>query len=429
MPDSSMAAKRSLKILIYGINYSPEPTGIAIYSTEMAEYFAREGNDVRVVTGRPYYPGWKIMSGHRAWTYGSARENSVTVLRCPHYIPANPSGLKRILHHVSFALSSLLPMLWNGLILRPDIVLVVAPSLIAAPVGRIAAFFGRAKSWLHIQDFEVEAAFATGLLAPDGRAARLARWFERTVLSQFDVISTISPQMRKKLSEKGIAAHKIAEYRNWSDISAIFPSNDPSPYRAQWGITSPHVALYSGSVGNKQGIELLVDAARKLHHRSDLTFVICGQGPHRERLEQLASGLSNIQFHDLQPKESLNALLNMATIHLLPQLEDAADLVLPSKLTNMLASGRPVIATTLKGTGLAEELIDCGLITPPGDLERFSAAIETLMDNADMATQLGKAARQAAIDRIARDSVLGRVQSQMQQVVSTGQFLQEDQRR
>jgi len=96
-----------VRILIYGVNYAPELTGIGKYTGEMAEWMAGHGHDVRVVTVPPYYPEWKVRDGYSGWKYSHERLNGVKVWRCPLYVPANQSGLKRILHLVSFALSSL----------------------------------------------------------------------------------------------------------------------------------------------------------------------------------------------------------------------------------------------------------------------------------------------------------------------------------
>src|SRR3546814_5003169 len=110
---------------------------------------------------------------------------------------------------------------------------------------------------------------------------------------------------------------------------------------------------------------MLIEVARQLAHRKDLTLIICGNGPNRAVLEATAQHVDNLLFHDLQSKERLNELLNLATIHLMPQKADAADLLLPSKLTNMLASGRAVVAGTAPHTGLAREMAACGLAVVP----------------------------------------------------------------
>ena len=402
-----------MKILILGLNYAPERIGIAVYTTGMAEALAAAGHEVRVVAGQPYYPAWKIMPGHHALAFSRETRNGVDVLRVPHYIPAIPTGKRRLLHHASFAMTALLPMLWNGLVWRPDVVLAIAPSLVAAPAAALAAALGGAQSWLHIQDFEVEAAFATKLLSAGNWLGRLARNFERTMLNAFSRVSSISPEMCRKLIAKGVPAERVVEFRNWTDVDRIAPLKGPSPYRAEWGVTTKHVALYSGNIANKQGVEIIVDAARRLADRQDLSFVICGEGPNRAALEARAAGLDNIQFRDLQPAETLNDLVGLATIHLLPQVAGAADLVLPSKLTNMLASGRPVVATAARGTGLAREVEGCGLRVPPGDTEGLTDAIATLVDDDALHAKLSTAARRRAEDHWSGTTILARFETEL----------------
>lgn len=396
-----------MKVLVVGLNYAPEKVGIAVYTAGMAEALVARGHEVRVIAGNPYYPAWRITDGYNAWAYSNATEHGVSVTRVPHYIPAEPTGLRRLLHHASFAASALVPSLWTALTYRPDVVLTVAPSLIAAPVARVAAWMAGAQSWLHVQDFEVEAAFATGLLKGEGRGARAANWFERTVLKSFHRVSSISPAMCRRLVEKGVPAARVTELRNWADVDAVRPATAPSPYRQQWGVSTEHVALYSGNIANKQGIEIVLEAARHLQDRKDLTFVICGEGPNRANLERQAAGLPNLQFHDLQPKERLNDLLGLATVHLLPQIAGAADLVLPSKLTNMLASGRPVVATADPGSGLYDEVEGCGLLVKPDDGPAFAAAISQLLDKTTLRRELGVAARERALERWDRVNILG----------------------
>ncbi|MFM5906260.1 MAG: WcaI family glycosyltransferase, partial [Novosphingobium sp.] len=346
-------------VLIVGLNYAPEPVGIGPFTTGMATGLARRGHAVQVIAGRPYYPQWQAYAGSQAgWV--TSEEQGVTVTRCPHYIPARPSGLRRIIHLASFAASAVFPAL-KAARRKPKLVICIAPALLSVPVAWLAAKAARARLWIHIQDFEVEAAFATGLLQA-GTAARLARWVENRLLRLADRVSTISPQMCARLEAKGIAAIRIVEVRNWANAPAPDPTRGAA-YRAQWGLGDRRVALYSGNIANKQGIEIVVETARLLKDRRDLIFVICGEGPNRERLEGLAAGLSNIQFHGLQPAERMGELLALADVHLLPQIAGAADLVLPSKLANMLWSGRPVVATTVGGTGLHAEVSDCGIVT------------------------------------------------------------------
>ena len=399
---ADIAPVRPIRALILGLNYPPEPVGIGPYTTGVAEHLARTGMVTEVVAANPYYPGWRKQPGFTGWK--RRREGGVSVLRCPIYVPATPSGWRRILHHFSFATSAFVPIL-RAASKRPDFVLVVAPSLLSVPVGWLAARLTGAPLWIHVQDFEVEAAFATGLIDQRGMAARLARRLENLLLKAADLVSTISLRMADRLREKGVSPERIAELRNWS--SSAFANGDPAgaAYRAEWGLGDRKVALYSGNIANKQGIEIIVEAARRLLHRSDLVFVICGEGPNRANLEALSAGLDNVRIHDLQPIERVGDLLALANMHLLPQIAGAADLVLPSKLANMLASGRPVIATTAEGSGLAAEVSNCGLITPPGDPDALAAAICQLADDDATCASLGAAARQRALSHWSREAL------------------------
>ncbi|MFM5924477.1 MAG: WcaI family glycosyltransferase [Novosphingobium sp.] len=399
------------KVLIVGLNYAPEPVGIGPYTQGLAETLAARGTQVRVIAGKPYYPQWQTQPVFAGGGWRMADEGGVGIVRCPHYVPADPGGLKRIVHLASFALSALpqaLRTALRGKDERPDLVIAIAPALLSVITSWLAARLAGAKLWIHVQDFEVEAALATGLMDNSGPAARLARWTEATFLKLGDYVSTISPQMCAKLADKGVEPARIFEMRNWSDARFAPDPAGAEALRREWGLTGKVVALYSGNIARKQGIEILVEAARRLGNRSDIAVVICGEGPNRQPLEQLGAGMPNVQLHDLQPAARMGAMLTMADLHLLPQIAGAADLVLPSKLTNMLASARPVVATTEPGTGLYAEVDGCGVVTPPGDAAALAAAIADLANDPERRAVLGAAASVRAAERWRKDAIIDR---------------------
>lgn len=406
-----MSGKR---VLIVGLNYAPEPVGIGPYTAGLAEELAARGHRVEAVVGKPYYPQWQRDPAFSGGGWRRSQENGVALVRCPHYVPAEPSGLKRVVHLASFALAALGPVLraaLRGRGERPELVIAVAPALLSVPVAWLAARLAGAKLWLHLQDFEVEAALATGLM--HGPLARFALWLEARLLRLADRVSTISPQMCARLQTKGVRPRAIVEIRNWSDARFAADPDGAQEMRREWGLGSRQVLLYSGNIARKQGIEVLVEAARLLAQRDDLVFVICGEGPNRAALAELAAGLGNVQLHDLQPAARMGAMLELAAIHLLPQIAGAADLVLPSKLTNMLASARPVIATTAPGTGLAAEVEGCGMVTPPGDSAELAKAIEALLADPARRKAMGEEARRRAAERWSKAAIIDRFEAAM----------------
>ena len=406
-----------MKILLITQNYSPEIVGIGKFSAEMSEWLVGRGHEVRVVTAPPYYPQWRVMKGYSSWHYCRELLGGVDVLRCPLWVPSRPSGLKRILHLATFALSSF-PVMFSQIFWRPNVLLVVEPPLFCAPATLFLSRLCNASSWLHVQDFEVDAAFELGVLSSP-RLRRIISWLERWLMGQFDRVSTISTQMIVRLGIKGVLSEKQVFFPNWVSVDHIYPLDSSSVYRKQFDIpTSSLVFLYSGNMGEKQGLEIVIEAARQLVGQENIVFVMCGQGAAYARLRDLAIGLGNIYWLPLQPLEQLNDLLNMADVHLLPQRADAADLVMPSKLTGMLASGRPVLATAVEGTQITEVLESTGVIVPPENTDLFVNAIVDLARNEEYRQRLGKNARDYAVEYLGRDAVLARFEESLQKCIS-----------
>jgi len=394
-----------MKILIYGINYAPELTGIGKYTAETAESLAANGHQVRVVCAPPYYPQWRVADNFSAWRYSKHQMNGVAVQRAPLWVPARPSGLTRLIHLCSFALTSF-PSILRQLFWRPDAVLCVAPSLLNAPAGWLLARLTGAHAWLHIQDFEVDAAFKLDMLK-GGLLKRGALALERALLSRFDTVSTISSKMLEHAARKGVPSAKLVQFSNWADTEAIFPLPRSSHMRVELAIPATAiVVLYSGNMGQKQGLEVLGAAAAQLAEQQDIVFVFCGNGPGRAVLNELCGGLGQCRFIDLQPLERLNDLLNLADIHVLPQRADAADLVMPSKLTGMFASGRAVIAMANPDTELFDVVAPRGVVVTPGEVEVLTAAIVKLAGDAPERARLGAAGRQFARAVLSRSAVL-----------------------
>ncbi|HBX13140.1 MAG TPA: colanic acid biosynthesis glycosyltransferase WcaI, partial [Leclercia adecarboxylata] len=284
---------------------------------------------------------------------------AATVWRCPLYVPKQPSTLKRLIHLGSFALSSFFPLMaqrrW-----KPDRIIGVVPTLFCTPGMRLLGKLSGARTLLHIQDYEVDAMLGLGMAGKGkgGKVARLASAFERSGLHNVDYVSTISRSMMNKAQEKGVAAEKVIFFPNWSEVARfrdVAPA-DVAALRAQLGLAEAHkIVLYSGNIGEKQGLENVIDAAAALSDKP-WQFVIVGQGGGKARLEKMARerGLQNIQFFPLQSYDALPALLKMADCHLVVQKRGAADAVLPSKLTNILAVGGNAVITAEAHTELGQ---------------------------------------------------------------------------
>jgi colanic acid biosynthesis glycosyl transferase WcaI len=396
-----------VKILMYGINFAPEVTGVGKYTAEMAAWLAQRGHTVRVVTAPPYYPNWKVFDGHQSWAYRTSEWHGVRVMRCPLWVPGAPTGLTRLLHLMSFAVSSL-PVLVAQAFWRPSVLWVVEPPLFCAPAAALVGWACGAKTVMHVQDLEVDAAFELGLLRSQF-LRRVVTGLESFVMKRFDVVSTISRKMVERVRDKGVSPRRLFLLGNWADTAGIVPGIDGQRFKDMLAIPrSAVVALYSGNMGRKQGLELLAEVARALVAETDVYFVFCGAGVGKAELQASCEGLKNVRFMDLQPVELLPQLLGMADIHLLPQRADASDLVMPSKLCGMLASGKAVVATALEGSELASVVSRCGLVVPPGDVTAAAAAVLQLARHPAHAQQLGRAGRAYSESHLDQTAILDR---------------------
>lgn len=381
---------------------------------------AKAGHQVRVVCGTPSYPYWKVHPAYGRFRFWRVIENGVRVIRLPHYVPAVPNGIRRLVHLGSFAVLAFVVLCALMVRRRPNAVVAIVPSTLAAIVARLCAKLFRLPFWVHVQDLEAEMAIATGQIGRSPWIIAVARAVQRLAL-RGDRVSSISPAMCQHLADKQVSRHEIVEFRNWARPDVV-PINRPSPYRAEWEVERRFVALYSGNIAAKQGVEIIAQTARLLAHRRDLLFVVCGDGPRKRELAQSVADCDNIRLFDLQPAERLGDLLGLATVHLLPQMAGAADLVLPSKLPNMLASGRPVVATVAHETDLGRELRECGLIVPPHDADAFASAISRLLDDEHLRDTLGRNAQARAAERWSKQAILEQFERELCAVVDPQRY-------
>lgn len=360
------------RILLIGGNYAPELTGIGKYNGEMIHWFAQHGLDAMVLTTYPYYPQWSIQPKYKSKSHWYSKEvkkhgiNVETIFRCPHYVPANPTGLKRFLSDISIFVSIFFALLNIFFKKKYDYVLCVAPPFSLGILGIMYRLIRRSEAIYHIQDLQVDAARDLNMIKSKCVINTLFK-IEKFILRHSNIVSTISPGMIIKVEEK--CMKKIRHFPNWVDVNTFYPLHNKAELKAQFGFEiSDKIILYSGAIGEKQGLDLIIHTAKKINN-PNIKFVISGMGPFKESLinQSKSLGLTNVYFLPLQPAEHFNAFLNMADVHLVLQRANASDLVLPSKLTTILAVGGVSIVSAKKGTSLYDIISksDIGYIVEP----------------------------------------------------------------
>lgn len=337
-----------------GINFAPELTGIGKYTGEMADWLVENGYECTVVTSFPYYPNWKIQAPYSGKFYKKEvqKNGKLRVYRCPLYVPSVPSGAKRVLQETTFILSSFLMIFYLLFKKGHQQIFCMAPPFHLGFLALFYRFFKGGKIIYHIHDLQIEAARDLKVLKAE-RAFNLLFALERYILNRVNFVSTVSPGMLKRITKK--VKKEILFFPNWSDLESFYPLPEKAGLKKQWGFQpDDKVVLYSGSIGEKQGLESLLSIAKKLETQAFIKFVICGNGPYKEKLSRIADEmqLKNISFMPLQPLSLFNSFLNMADVHLVIQRKEACDLMLPSKLISIFSIGGLALVTAEPGSSL-----------------------------------------------------------------------------
>ncbi|WP_439882592.1 WcaI family glycosyltransferase [Pontibacter sp. MBLB2868] len=374
----------SKRILLIGYNYYPEPTGIGKYSGEMITWLAQNGYECEVLTSYPYYPQWKVQENYSSKTFWYSTEyqklngNSVRIIRCPMYVPAIPTGLKRIFVDISFFISAFFKLTQLLFRKRHDYVISVVPCF---QFGLLGVFYKKLRKSIllyHVQDLQIEAARDLKMIKSP-IVLNFLFMLEGYIFKNADIISSISEGMVRRIRLK--AKKEVYLFKNWTDCKLFYPVEERSCLKQNFGFnTTDKIVLYSGAIGEKQGLDTIIHAARALQKQENLKFIICGSGPYQKALRMLANNfeLRNVFFLPTQPLEKFNQFLNMADVHLVIQKSTAGDLVMPSKLTTILGIGGLAVITANKGTSLYA-IIDqhkAGILVEPENQEALNRAIQ-----------------------------------------------------
>jgi colanic acid biosynthesis glycosyl transferase WcaI len=400
--DPPSASLSGHHICIYSIYYEPEATGIAPYTTGLAEHLVGRGASVEVVTGFPHYPNWRLFPSYER---GFGRQESVRgvkVVRCRQFTPRRHNGPSRACYEISWFLS--------GLTHRPkaaDLVIGITPNLAGAALAWRAAARARAPLGLLVQDLTGPAASQSGITG-GAVIPRLAGRLEGTMLRRADRVAVVSEGFVPYLSEVGVPVGRVHEVRNWTRVIPASMSKDVARASADLPLHS-RLVLHAGNMGAKQALDSFVEAARLAEAvHPDLHFVIMGDGNQRERLEAAAGGLHNLSILPPRYGDAYFEALSAADVLVVNERASVRDMSLPSKLTSYFMSGRPVLAAVRSDGATARELerAGAGFVVAPEDPGALLAGVCKLVGDRDLADSLASSARTYATTALSASSVL-----------------------
>ncbi|TGV03839.1 WcaI family glycosyltransferase [Flavivirga rizhaonensis] len=400
---------RKKKIVIIGINYHPEDSAIGLYTTQKAEYLASKGFEVSVITGFPYYPQWEIRQDYKTKGYLIKEViNGVKVYRSRQYVPKNPTFIKRIIHLMSFTFGNFINLFK---VKSPDIVISIIPFTTSALLGWFLKAKYKSKLWVHIQDFEFDAAIDSGLLNGNKKfVIKLLLHIEKFVLKKADVVSTISYGMINKLKEK--TKTKTYYLTNWIDIEK-FTNNEIEKHR--YLKSEAFKILYSGNIGAKQDWIFFLKVLKGLEKLTDIEVVVVGEGAEKENVLQEIKDYKFVKHFNLVPYNELPSLLSSADLHILFQKSDVIDTVMPSKILGMMASARPSIVTGNIMSEVAKVFDDSngGFYFDGKSINQIIKQIMLLKEDKALCYKLGLNAKAYVEEKFSKDKVLNKFISKL----------------
>jgi colanic acid biosynthesis glycosyl transferase WcaI len=397
-----------MKVLILSINYWPEVTGIGAFTTYRAEHLAAAGHDVEVCTAFPYYPAWNVPAPYAGKLAMSEKRNGVRIVRSYIYVPNPVTAVKRVVHEASFIASSTFRALARR---RPDVLLVVSPPLGLAAAAILLSRLWRIPYVFDVEDLQPDAAGDLGMLP--AWAVKVLYRVEEVAYSYARLVTTLTPSMRKKIIAKGVPGDKVEllEPRMDDSLADLMPE-EGTAFREHYNLGEKFLVTHSGNMGVKQGLDVVLNAARLLRGDNSMLFLFVGNGADCDRIRRRAveMRLDNVRFLPLLDQIDFRGLLAASGVCLVTQQHSASEIAFPSKIVTYLAAGRPIVASVNPDCEVARVIQESGAgrVVDAEEPEALSFALQEL--RSEDLSKFGENAREYANLRWSSVRVLGHLE-------------------
>lgn len=396
-----------MKILFLSHYFPPEVNAPATRTYEHCRRWVELGHEVTVVSCVPHHPMGKAYPGYRNRWMQTEYKDGIRAIKILTYITANEGFVKRTLNYVFYLLMATIVAPFLG---RADIVISTSPQFFNGLAGYFVSRIKRAPWILEIRDLWPDSILAVGAIR-NQRVIRLLEWIERFVYRKADHIVAVTYAFERHILARGGRPGHVSVIRNGVDLDFFEPRDRDRDYARALGVDGKFVAAYVGTHGMAHGLQLLVEAADRLRHRSDIAILLAGDGAERARLVQEVErrGLSNIRLLGQLPKSDMPRLWSITDASLaVLKKQDLFLTVIPSKLFESMAMRRPII---LGVAGESAELLaesGSGIAIEPENVEQLVAAITRLADDPELCLEFGAKGRSYVESHFDRQVLAGR---------------------
>ncbi|MFO0874001.1 MAG: glycosyltransferase family 4 protein [Phycisphaerales bacterium] len=395
-----------MRILLINQTYHPDVVATAQHAHDLARHMAAHGHDVDVVTSRSIYGQKGAALPPRETIDG------VEVHRVGKSLFGKAGIAARIVDFGLFYVAAT----WRALrVRRPDVVICLTTPPFIALVGWLMGRLRGSRFVYWVMDLYPDLPVACGVMRPRSLPTRFFEGVNRFCLRRADRVVVLGRCMRRRVLEKfpggsrgrTIDARRVVHIGVWSDQGEVKPIDRAgNPYRGRWNLGDRFVVMYSGNFGIGHDVDTMLGAAESLRDDEAIRFVFVGGGKKKELVDRFVTErrLPNAVLDGYQPRESLDASLSCADVHLVSLLEGVEGIMVPCKLFGAMAAARPGIFIGHPESEIARILVehDCGALVRQGDVAGLVRTIRRLADDPAEAARLGdnaRAALAAAYDR------------------------------
>lgn len=407
-----------MRVLFLTVYFPPEVGAPQARTYETAKRFVEWGHEVTVLTAFPNHPGGVIHPEYRGRLYMREEMDGMDVRRTWVYAAPNRGLWRWAAKHFSFAATAAIAAPFAG---KFDVVVVNSSALFLGLTAYTIGLLRRVPWVLTVTDLWPATAVAQGQVS-SGPLVRLTQGLAGFVYSRADALVGVTHGICDALIESGVPDSKVTYIPNGTDTELFNPDVDGTAARARLGVDDKFVAMYAGTHGPAQGLDVVLDAAKLLVDEPDIQFVLVGSGVEKPRLmaKAVREGIDNVTFADPVSRAEVPAMLNAAdavlvTLTKQPLFEGA----LPSKTSEALACGRPVVMTVPGEAARLLEDAGAGIAVEPEQPAALAEAISRLKGDPELAARMGANGRAFAVDQLERTKLARRLEALLLDLVGS----------
>lgn len=390
MDRSAEEKQKNLSILLLTHFYPPEMGAAAARGHGLARWLVQLGHQVTTLTGFPNYPSGNIPSEYRRKFRISENRDGVKVVRTWVFATSHRSSIRRLLNYLSFLISAII----TGISLRSsfDVILVSSPPLFIGVAGSVLASAFRVPLVLDLRDLWPDVAIEAGAFTEKSFPVKWSRFLADFIYRRAAHLTPVTESKLERLKANGVEKERMTVVTNSVDFDKLNLSKE-FEWRKELGISDKFVITYTGLIGIAQGVGIAVEAAELMKNKSDIHFLIVGDGVEREVLIDRTRHmqLTNITFLPRQPWKTVPSIMAASDVALVPLVTDALRDAVPSKLLEAWALRKAVI---LAAGGEAAELVresGGGVVIMPGRPQELVTAVTELSQDRNLLNQYAEA--------------------------------------